>query len=149
MSAQFPKVVKEEAGDILSVVGDPLVVKLKSEDTRGSHAAVIVCASPGGGPPLHVHRREDETFYVLEGELEFTIGSQLQRANPGTLLFGPRNVPHTYRGVAPAMSKMLVVITPGGFEKFFQEVNDLSAEGPPSMEAMTGLGQKYGLEFLA
>ena len=73
----------------------------------------------GASPPLHIQHGEDETFYVLEGELTFQLVDELVTAGPGEVVFAPRGVPHTFatRGDAPA--RYLIACTPAGFERYF------------------------------
>ena len=99
----------------------------------------------GGGPPLHVHRHEDEVFYVLEGEVEFQLGDQRFRAKAGSTAFLPRDIPHTFRNVGRIPSKVLVVIIPARFVGFFDEVHALTK---PTPEQVMELGKTYGLTFL-
>jgi mannose-6-phosphate isomerase-like protein (cupin superfamily) len=140
------KVVLAEEGRKLNVVGDTITIKLRGADTGGAYAVIEALTPPQGGPPLHVHRREDETFFVLEGEFEFSIGTRAVCAIPGTTLFGPRGIPHTFKNIKNA--RMLVVISPPGFEKFFEEVHELSQQDPPGPERLLPLARKYELEIL-
>jgi mannose-6-phosphate isomerase-like protein (cupin superfamily) len=142
------KVVLAEEGRKLNVVGDTITIKLRGADTGGAYAVIEELTPPQGGPPLHVHRREDETFFVLEGEFEFSIGGRGVRAGPGTTLFGPRGIPHTFKNVGAQNARMLVTISPPGFERFFEEVDLLSQQGPPAPERLLPLARKYELEIL-
>ena len=81
---------------------------------------------PHHGPPPHVHRREDEVFYVLEGEFEFTVAGQTIRATAGQTLYGKRDVPHTFKNVGDKAGRMIVVVAPAGLEKFFAEIGRAS-----------------------
>jgi quercetin dioxygenase-like cupin family protein len=143
-----PKVIKSEGGKTLNVLGDPVMIKLRGDETGGAFSQIIAGAEPNCGPPLHVHHNEDETFYVLEGELEIRIGDQLHVGTPGTLVFGPRNIPHTFRNVGQAPAKMLVTLVPAGFERFFEEVHELGTAGPPPVDQVVALGRTYNLDFL-
>jgi mannose-6-phosphate isomerase-like protein (cupin superfamily) len=103
---------------------------------------------PGGGPPLHRHSREDEGFFVLEGEYDIRVGEQTFRAGPGTFVFGPRGIAHTFKCVGTGPGKIQVIISPPGFETFFEEVNMLARQGPPDKGQGEDLAGKYGVEFL-
>ena len=142
------KIVPTGEGRKLSVVGDTITIKLRGADTGGAYSVIEELTPPQGGPPLHVHRREDETFFVLEGEFEFSIGARAVRASPGTTLFGPRGIPHTFKNVGGKNARILVVISPPGFEKFFEEVHELSQQGPPGPDRLLPLARKYELEIL-
>ena len=143
-----PKVVKGEGGKLLNVLGDPVTIKLRGADTGGTFSQVLAGAEPNGGPPLHVHHNEDEAFYVLEGELEIRVGDELHAATPGTLVYGPKGIPHTFRNVGQTPAKMLVTLIPAGFERFFEEVHELGTAGPPPVDQVVALGKSYNLDFL-
>jgi mannose-6-phosphate isomerase-like protein (cupin superfamily) len=129
-------------------VGDTIRIHLSGADTGGGFALIEETSPPGGGPPPHVHHNEDELFYVLEGELEFLLGDRRVRAGVGSSFFGPRGVPHTFRNVGVAPSRVLATISPAGFERFFEEVDRLAASGPPTPEVLIALGKNYALDFL-
>jgi quercetin dioxygenase-like cupin family protein len=108
-------------GRRLWVVGDTMTFKATAETTGGSVMAVEVLAAPGGGPPPHVHEREDELWYVLDGEFEITLGDAVIRATAGAFAFAPRGTLHCFRNALDVPSRVLVMFTPGGFEGFFFE----------------------------
>jgi quercetin dioxygenase-like cupin family protein len=85
---------------------------------------------------------------VLEGEYEFRVGDQTVRAAPGTFVFGPRGIPHTFKCVGNRAGKVQVIISPPGFENFFEELDVLAKEGPPKMGQVIALAQNYGVEVL-
>ena len=130
---------------VLQVLGEAITVKIGSEQTEGKYAVIEEVSPIGGGPPLHVHRYEDEVFYVLEGEVEFQLGDQRFRAKGGSTAYLPRETPHTFRNVGRTPSKVLVVIIPARFVGFFDEVHALTK---PTPEQAMELGIKYGLTFL-
>jgi len=130
---------------VLQVLGESITVKIGSEQTEGRYAVIEEVSPVGGGPPLHVHRDEDEVLYVLGGELELQLGDQRFRAKAGSTAYLPRALPHTFRNVGTTPSKVLVVITPARFVGFFDEVHGLTK---PTPEQAMELGKKYGLTFL-
>jgi quercetin dioxygenase-like cupin family protein len=108
----------------------------------------------GNMPPLHVHRRDDETFYVLEGEVTLFVGAEEVRLGPGQAAFAPRGVPHSYR-VESEQAHWLLVTTPAGFDGFVREVAEVAPvdELPPSERpvdpAVVGrAAAKVGIEIL-
>jgi quercetin dioxygenase-like cupin family protein len=120
-------------------------VQVTGEDS-GGEVGVVVVESPGGpAAPLHVHRREDETFYVLEGELTLLIGDFVVRAGAGDAVFAPRNVPHTYAIDSPT-ARVLVVSTPSGFEEFVAAVG--SEPTAPSPERLGEIAAGFGIDVL-
>ena len=142
-----PKVVPPGAGKALHVLSDVVMSLVVGADTGGAYAVQQQATRPGGGPPLHRHSREDEGFFVLEGEYEFRVGEQTFRAGPGTFVFGPRGIPHTFKCVGPGPGKIQVILSPPGFEEFFVELNELLGQGRPDMEQVVALARKYGVEL--
>ena len=105
----------------IQVFNQTIAILATASDTNGVLGAIEV-ASPGGAvPPLHVHHREDEAFYVVEGEYSVFIGDDVTTASPGTWVWGPRDVPHGYQ-IHSERGRHLSLTMPGGFEAFFEEV---------------------------
>lgn len=144
----IPVVRPTGEGSIYEVLGEQVTLKVTGEETAGAYALVEEISPPGGGPPLHVHSREDEAFYILEGEYEFRIGDQVIRAKPGDFLYAPKHLQHTFRNVSDSNSKMVISLIPAGFEGFFRETGELTQSGPPEIPVVIELGKKYGLEFV-
>jgi mannose-6-phosphate isomerase-like protein (cupin superfamily) len=91
------------------------VIKTRATETNGALTIIEVTEPPDAEAPLHVHHREDEAFYILEGDVTFHVGEQTVQAGTGDVAFGPRNVPHRYT-VGANGCRMLFICTPGGFE---------------------------------
>ncbi|MGH9438624.1 MAG: cupin domain-containing protein, partial [Terriglobia bacterium] len=142
------KTVQSSEGRALSVIGEIIHIKLRGEDTGGAFAMFEDVTPPRGGVPPHIHHLEDETFYVIEGEYEFTVGGSATRAGPGTTLFCPRDVPHSFRNIGTGAGRTLTIVSPAGFEKFFEEVDHFGRVEPAPLERLVELGQKYGLNFV-
>jgi quercetin dioxygenase-like cupin family protein len=124
-------------GERYWIAGDTLTFKATAADTGGAYALIDVLATPGEGPPPHIHDNEDETFYVLDGRFEILLGEQVIDAGPGTFAMVPRGTVHRFRCVAEHPSRMLVMFTPGGLEGFFREAG-IRADGdgqPPPVDA--------------
>jgi quercetin dioxygenase-like cupin family protein len=130
---------------------------LTSADTDGTLALGHAVVRPGGEPPLHVHAREDETFYVLDGEITFQRGNERIDARPGDAVFMPRGVQHGF-AVRTATATLLQMFTPGGLEAAFRSLSEPAPadelppapEGPPpaeAVEAMTARFAAHGVEF--
>jgi len=94
-------------------------MKARAADTGGALGLVETELYRGFGPPLHVHRREDEAFYVIEGEVRFRLAEEEFVGGPGTWVWGPRGVPHTFK-VESEAARALILVTPGGFEAMFE-----------------------------
>jgi quercetin dioxygenase-like cupin family protein len=115
--------VAPEEGKMLWVVGELLTLKMVESDTEGAFALIEEVTPPQGGPPPHTHTREDETFYVLEGELEFVVGGRALLATAGSVVHGPRGIPHAFRNVGTiSSSRMAVFITPAGLEGIVETI---------------------------
>ena len=93
----FPKIVRNEQGKTLNVLGDQQTFKLTGKDTNGQFTLIEEFNDPGTGIPLHVHENEDEIFKVLEGEMELTVGDKTTILKAGDLAFGPVGVPHSWK----------------------------------------------------
>ncbi len=103
------------------VLGNRYTLLLTSQDSGGACSLFEVAVAPGRGVALHTHKREDETFHVLEGEIEFSAGGQPIHAEPGSVVFAPRGVAHGFQNVGTAEARLLCLATPGGLEQFFTE----------------------------
>jgi quercetin dioxygenase-like cupin family protein len=125
--------------------------KVTTKDTRGAYSVLESVVQPSTGPEPHRHSREEEGFYIIEGQYEFRVGAQVIKAGPGDFLFAPRGIPHTYKNVGTTPSRHLTIISPGGLESFFQERAALVKDTPPSHPAYAqkykALQEKYGLEY--
>jgi mannose-6-phosphate isomerase-like protein (cupin superfamily) len=125
------------------------------KDTNGAYTQGEGVVMPGGGPPAHIHQREDETWYVVEGSLEMRIGDATLVARPGDYIRGPRGVVHAFRNVGEHPARLFTTIVPAGLEDFFMEVSqpiaDPTAPLPPPpadlIERMIQAAPRYGLEF--
>jgi quercetin dioxygenase-like cupin family protein len=127
-----------------------------AEETRGQFALLEATARRGNVPPRHVHHREEETFYVLEGEMNVTVGDRTFKATPGTLVYLPRDVAHSF-AIESEQLRTLILLTPAGLEDFFKEfsVPAPAMTLPPADEPAYGEVQqmleaapRYGLEFV-
>jgi mannose-6-phosphate isomerase-like protein (cupin superfamily) len=139
--------VPNDGGKKVNVLGIPLVIRVHGRDTNGVLSVVESHDVTGGGPPPHVHHREDETFQILEGEYEFMVGGKTVRATPGTTLFAPRGVPHTYRYLGQSPGRLMCVITPSGFEGFFEAIGALSPQQQQDIPGVLEIAKKFGLEI--
>jgi quercetin dioxygenase-like cupin family protein len=134
-----PVVTGPDEGETLEgPVGGPLTFKARGEQTNGALTAfenVIPC---GQGPPLHTHANEDESWYVLAGELRFKLDGDIRRAPAGSFVFVPRGVPHCFQNIGTEPARILVMFTPSGMERFFERFASLSAPDPEAFGAIGG-----------
>jgi len=127
-----------------------------AEDTHGQFALIEAVARKGNVTPPHIHHREEETFYVLEGEMTFSVGGQTIKATPGTMVCLPRDVPHSFV-IDSEQGRALILLTPAGLEGWFKEFSvpapamtlPPQAEVPYSeIQRMIEVSPRYGLEFV-
>lgn len=143
-----PLLISSNEGKPVNILGIPMLIRLHGCDTGGVLSVVESHDVPGGGPPPHIHSREDETFQILEGEYEFTVAGKSFVAKPGTTIFAPRGIPHTYRYVGKTAGQLMVVLTPSGFEGFFEEIGAMSPQQQQDIPRVLEIAKKFGLEFL-
>jgi mannose-6-phosphate isomerase-like protein (cupin superfamily) len=131
------------------------VIKATSADTGGQMSIIEITEPPGAEGPLHVHHREDEGFWLLEGSATFEVGDTTVEAEAGDYLFGPRDIPHRYT-VGPAGCRMLFLMTPGGFEDLVIAMSEPAgsrtlpppSEEEPDWERIAAIAEAYGCELL-
>ena len=143
-----PLLVPAGGGKAVNILGIPMLIRIHGRDTNGVVSAVESHDVPGGGPPPHIHHREDETFQILEGDYEFTVAGKSFVARPGTTIFAPRGIPHTYRYLGTTPGRLLCVITPSGFEGFFEEIGAMTPQQQQDIPRVMEIAKKYGLEIL-
>jgi mannose-6-phosphate isomerase-like protein (cupin superfamily) len=130
------------------VFGDVTVlVRASAETTRGAFT-VIEELPPMVDTPLHVHAKEDEMFYVLEGEHIVQCGDQEFNLGPGGVVFLPRGIPHSQRRVVPGEGRLLVLTSPAGFEGFFRELAEADRAGELGPDAYAAASKRYGITWL-
>ena len=148
---------KPGEGPALSAVGDVYRMLATGEQTGGVYVLSEARVLPGGGPPPHIHHREDESFFVLEGEITFTLGDQKVIAHAGTFIQGPRGIPHAFKNESHAPARMLIHVTPPGFDKFIAEIGQPvpSFDSPPlpvtsaDIARLLKVAPQFGIEILA
>ncbi|MFJ9759510.1 cupin domain-containing protein [Streptomyces sp. NPDC101149] len=145
--------VPPDGGIVRWFSGDVYTIKLTAEQTGGSVGILEASVPPGGGPAAHSHTDQDETFYLISGELEFLDGDRIFNAGPGGLVHCPRGTRHRFKNVGFHTARMLFFYTPGGSEGLFLEGGDEPQPGvavPPwgpekfENESMLELFKKYG-----
>jgi quercetin dioxygenase-like cupin family protein len=124
-----------------------VVFKLWGEDTGGAVAIVEHPFPVGALVPPHLHTREDEYSIVTEGEIGFRSGDREVVLGAGGYITKPRGELHTMWNAGSTPARMIEVISPAGFEKYFRDLVDLTANGAPPFEAIAALAKTYGLQF--
>ena len=124
-----------------------VVIHADAESTGGA-LGVMEEVPPLADTPLHVHANEDELFYALEGEHVIQVGAEEHRIGPGETVFGPRGVPHAQQRVVPGEGRILIVVTPGGFEGFFRALAEADRRSKLGPDAYAAASQKFGITWL-
>lgn len=120
--------------------------QVDAAETDGALSSWIEEVPPGGGPPLHVHTLEVETFTLLEGSLQFALDDRSLTAKAGETVVIPKGTPHTFHNASNTVARALVSLTPGGGERFFRDV-EAEGLGPGDMSRIEEIGSEYGLDF--
>jgi quercetin dioxygenase-like cupin family protein len=149
-------IVKKAAeGRTIAVVGDVYRFLATGEDTNGKYALWEALVLPDGGPPPHIHSREEEGFYVLEGEITLTVNGERIVANAGTFANMPVGSLHSFKNESSKPARMLISVAPAGLERMFFEVGvpvppDATTVAPPTkdeIEKLLASAPKYGIEI--
>ena len=135
-------VVSETGAGRMAFGFGPHLIRMTAEDTGGTYGLLEADIPAGEGPPLHVHEREEEFFRVLSGRFLFVCGDTSTELTEGGCILLPRGVPHRFQNVGDATGRLMVIVTPGGFEGFFAAVQ----EAP--MSEVDGIAARFGLRFL-
>jgi len=145
---QDPILVMPRGGDELLMGGSQFLHKIKSGDTNGVFSVIEIISPPGKGVSLHVHEDEDELVYLLDGEIEVTLGDQTMTAVPGVMALLPRGIPHGFENKGDKPSRLLDTILPGPFDNYFVELAALYANSEPSDEEVDALSVKFNIKYL-
>lgn len=154
MNRQQEILLKSGEGNSYWVLGDLYTFKITGEETNGAFTIMDQIIQPQGGPPPHIHRREDEAFYVLEGKFAFLCGDKQTIFDTGAFVYIPKGTLHTFKNIGSKPGRLLVTVTPAGLENFFYEVGTpaLNQPTPPSfdpavIDKLMKLAQEYEMEI--
>ena len=143
-------------GERIWIVGDTMTLLATGDSTGGSLVLLENLTAPGGGPPPHVHTREDEFWYVLEGSFEIRVGDEVHALGPGGFAYAPRGTVHNFRNTGDRPARVLVGFTPGGMEGFFRESGRPAIDDGPAppvdddeIARTLAAAPKYGVEAVA
>jgi quercetin dioxygenase-like cupin family protein len=128
--------------------GRDLIFKVTGEDTGGAFDYFIVEVVPKGGPPLHVHHKQEETIHVLKGKFKVRIGEDLFYLEEGGFAYLPSQVPHTFLNLTDQPGELIVVYTPGGGHKFYQEFGPIARNGLHDRSVIAAVFEKYDMTLL-
>jgi mannose-6-phosphate isomerase-like protein (cupin superfamily) len=138
------------AGRSIEVLpGETVTFKATSADTDGAYTLIEVIDQPQAGPTLHLHQREDESFYILEGTFAFQIGDRALTATAGWFMTAPKGIPHSYKNIGTTPAKMLALFVPAGVENFFESLSKLTAAGTLDIDSIVAVAAKQGIEVVS
>jgi quercetin dioxygenase-like cupin family protein len=128
--------------------GRDLIFKVTGEDTNGAFDYFIVEVAPHGGPPLHVHHFQEETIQVLKGRFKIRIGDSIHYLQEGGFAYLPSKVPHAFLNLTDEDGEIIVVYTPGGGHKFYEELGPISRTAGADRQQIAAVFEKYGMTLL-
>jgi quercetin dioxygenase-like cupin family protein len=150
-----PIAVAKDEGEARWWFGSLAVIKTSAAQTGGQLSIIEITEPPGSEGPLHVHHREDEGFWLLEGDATFEVGDRRIEAHAGDYVFGPRDIPHRYT-VGESGCRLLFIMTPGGFEEFILATSEPAGSrtlpqpsgDEPDWEQVAAMAQACGCALL-
>jgi quercetin dioxygenase-like cupin family protein len=128
--------------------GRDLVFKVTGEDTGGAFDYFTVEVAPKGGPPLHVHHKQEETVHVLTGRFKVRIGDELFELDEGGFAYLPSKIPHAFLNLTDEPGEIIVVYTPGGGHRFYEELGPATRSGTPDRAAVAAIFEKHDMSLL-
>jgi quercetin dioxygenase-like cupin family protein len=136
--------------------GDRYTFLVTGAESGGAYFVMEALVPPGGGPPPHIHTLEDETFYLIEGEIEFLLGASKIIAGPGDFVNVPRGSVHCFHNVGLKTARLVLTFTPAGIEKFFEETLEPAPQGvlqpPDNVNEVAAryaeAASRYGMTFV-
>jgi len=144
-----PLIVQPGAGTDLHAFGNVLTVMLSGSQTGGTLSVMTEQTPPSGGPPYHVHSREDEIFIVIEGRIRYFTAGQWTEVGPGGVVYLPRGAAHTYRNVGATPNRHWIITAPSGFERFFAAgAAEFAEPSGPDEHRILEIHHQHGIELL-
>jgi quercetin dioxygenase-like cupin family protein len=134
-------------------LGCPTTLRATAATTNGAFGLIENTLPAGFASPYHVHKNEDEAFYVLEGQVAFVCGGEWLTAGPGAYVFGPRTVPHGFKVLGESPARMLLLCAPGGFEQFVLDLGEPepapgASPSAPDMGMLMSAAARFDIEIL-
>jgi quercetin dioxygenase-like cupin family protein len=148
-----PYCLRANEGQAVWSTAARMTLKATGESTGGALSLVEVLAPADFAPPWHVHHRDDEMFYVLDGSFLFKCGDELFEGGTGSFVFLPRDIPHSFKNVGGAQARFLVLGTPAGIDQYFVDAGVPALEEglrphPIDFGQMAAIAAHYGMEIL-
>jgi quercetin dioxygenase-like cupin family protein len=137
-------------------LGELAIIHTSGKETKNSYSMIELFATKEGEAPWHVHHREDESFFILEGELSLYVGDKVHKCKPGDFILAPKGIPHMYTVDTPGHARILMIFSPSGFEDFVRATSTpaLSMIPPPPEEMdidydkVISIAGQFGAEFV-
>ena len=137
----------DEGLRLTSGPGRDLVFKVTGDDNEGAFDFFTVDVAPKSGPPLHVHHTQEETLYVLKGRYKVQVGDEVFRCDVGGFVYMPKQVPHAFFNLTDEAGQVIVVYTPGGGQKFYEEFGPVARSGA-DRATLAALFAKHDMQLL-
>ena len=145
-TSPLPALSDASDGVTFTMLGASIRLIARANDTDGRFTVFEQTTPAGWGPPRHVHAKEDEIVYVLDGTYEVSLGDERRTVSAGGCAILPRGIPHGFRNVGETPARFVCVVAPGGLEEFFLEIARCAP--PPSPAQLVGMARPYGLTLL-
>ena len=142
-----PLITEPEQVPAIKPFNMQMKVLLTTEDTAGAVSVIMAWHKPGEGPPDHVHFDQEETFFIVDGRYELTIDGQTSIDGPGTLVFIPRNIVHSFKNVGETSACRLDWTLPGGQDRYFKKISELAAGGSLTGDKLAELNKEHNTTF--
>lgn len=155
-AVNLPKMVSPGLKNSYWYIGHLMSILISSRDTNGAFSLIHGYEIKGLEPPPHIHTKEDESFYLLNGEINYTVGKEIFKARKGDWMYLPKMIQHSFQ-VQTDEAEVLIHLSPGGFEEYFREMSEPAKglyipprpQGPPDVKRIVETASKYGIEFPA
>ncbi|WP_103070385.1 cupin domain-containing protein [Aquimarina sediminis] len=144
----IPVHISSDQGKEWNVFGVKITGKILSNQTNGDYSTIITETPPNGGPPVHVHKNEDELFYVLKGSYIFKCGDKKIEAKQGDFIRLPRGIPHSFINIDTITGITMNTMTPGGLENFFNDIAKASENSKLAKHEVDSIANTYGVKFI-
>ena len=142
-----PAVVTPKQALSIKPFGLDMDVLLTTEATGGATSVIVAWHEPGEGPPAHVHFKQEEILFIIEGLYEVTVGDETATAGPGSIVFIPRNVVHRFKNVGGVKGRMLGWSLPGGQDHYLKTISELAAGGGFTGEKVMEISKRFDTHF--
>jgi quercetin dioxygenase-like cupin family protein len=147
-TAEHTVLARDEGLRLQSGPGRDLVFKVTGEDTGGAFDYFTVEVAPKGGPPLHVHHKQEETIHVLKGRFKVKIGDEFFELDEGGFAHLPSKIPHAFLNLTDESGEVIVVYTPGGGHRFYEELGPATRNGTPDRAGVAAIFERHDMSLL-